>query len=829
MGSDIVLAVFLIAVLLGLTSLLLPLARWLDVPYTVLLALAGVVFGLMAQFAPSVPWAPVLPWVIGPEVEGRQVLSLPSDVFLYVFLPPLLFAAAMGVNIRRLMDDIGPVIVLAVVGVGVCTAIVGFAVYAVAPQYGLLACLLLAAIVATTDSAAVVTIFRDLGAPTRLSIIVEGESLFNDAAAIAIFVVLLALMTGEGNQGLHNGLGALIFGLLGGIVVGYVMAWIFTWIIGYLRDAALTEITLTIALAYIAYILADVYLGVSGVVSVVTAGMILGSEGRTRVSPGTWASLQETWRLVDFVATSLIFTFAAMVVPQAVSSFSAMDFAILITLMISTILARVVVLYGLMPGLSLFNLSAPISGSYKAVLVWGGLRGAVTVALALSISENDRIPDDIQRFVLVGSTSFVFVTLLLAAPTIRPLMNAFGLTALGQQERVLRDRARRMARARARTRLKEAAAQLGLDGLMSVTASADVMPMEPISHRPSDISTEGRRQFAFMVLAGREREFYLDYYREGFLDRQITEELRAKAGRMVDAVKLGGRERYLQTAFEIEKLGSRFHAMRWLYHRLGISGPMSEVLSNHFETLMMMQLALRDLRHFAVQELVPLVGADLSDDIQDAIDQREEIVHAALEAFDVQFSTYAQMLRSRYIKRLALGFEGREYRAQRNQAVIGNEVYQALEDDRRVRLDAVETRPPLDLGLRLATMLQTVPILENVEEATLERIARRLVRRLVLPDEYIVRQGEKGDRMYFIVMGCVEVILPDRSIMLYSGDFFGEIALVTNEPRNADVRAKDICSLLSLSRRDFKSLARTDPELRRQIQKVAEERNGAQS
>ncbi len=818
-AGDVILAVFGLAVLLGVVSLLVPVARRLRVPYTVLLAIFGTTVGLVAAFAPTPPGA------VGDLVKALDLFGLSSDAFFYVFLPPLLFSAGLGVNLRRLMDDMGPVILLAVVAVLVCTAVVGVAVYLVAPQYGLVACLVLAAIVATTDSSAVVAIFRDLGAPTRLSIIVEGESLFNDAAAIAIFVVLVGILTGEDPTFLV-GISTFLVGLVGGFAFGYLLARVFVSIIGLLRDAALTEITLTLSLAYLAFVIAEVYLGVSGVIAVVTAAIVIGSEGRTRISPGVWEDLRETWGLVDFIATSLIFTFAAMLVPAALADISGTDVVIIATLFLSTIIARVAVLYGLMPALSLAKLSQSISGSYKAVLVWGGLRGAVTIALALAISENPAVPQEVQRFILVSAVSFVLLTLLVMAPTIRPLMSGLGLNALGVSERALRDRSRRLSQTRASSRMKETVVQIGLSAFSDTDGEGDKDGGIGVTPDEALVPKEERCRFGFMALAGRERELYLEYFQDGLLDRQIADDLRAHTGRLIDAAKLGGRERYLDMAMEAANLGWRLRAARWLYNRMAVGGPLSKVISVRFETLIIMQLALRDLVGFVKKDLIPLIGADVAEDLLTALMRRRKIVEGAIEVLDLQYPAYAEMLRTRYVKRVALVMEGREYRQQRDHAVIGNEVYKDLEQDRLARARALERRPDLDLGLRLTSMLQKVSLLTALDPATLKRLARILTPRFFAPGELVLRRGDLGDCMYFIAAGEVEVVLPDRCIKLGSGEFFGEVALVTDEPRNADVRASGFCTLLALSRRDFQQHIRNNKRIAKEIEATAAERAG---
>ncbi|MFN9355948.1 MAG: cation:proton antiporter, partial [Alphaproteobacteria bacterium] len=167
------------AALLLVVSLLVPMSKRVQVPFTVLLALAGIGLGFVQTAAGQAGgFGSALVNAIG-------ALTIPAEAFLYVFLPPLLFAGGLTVDVRRLFDDIAPVLMLAVVAVLACMAAVGFSLHWVTGM-DLILCLIIGALVATTDTAAVLGIFRDIGAPSRLSVIVEGESLFNDAAAIAL-------------------------------------------------------------------------------------------------------------------------------------------------------------------------------------------------------------------------------------------------------------------------------------------------------------------------------------------------------------------------------------------------------------------------------------------------------------------------------------------------------------------------------------------------------------------------------------------------------------------------------------------------------------------
>jgi len=181
---------FVIAGFLVLASVVQPAAERLHLPYTVLLAVVGVAIGGVSSFLLYTPLTDVFDNIVRPVVD----LPFNASIFLIVFLPLLLFHAALTLDLRELAPDWAPILLLAIVAVFAAAAAIGFSL-SFAAGIPLTVALLLGAIVATTDPAAVVAIFRELGAPPRLSRLLEGESLLNDAAAIVLFSVLVGMLT----------------------------------------------------------------------------------------------------------------------------------------------------------------------------------------------------------------------------------------------------------------------------------------------------------------------------------------------------------------------------------------------------------------------------------------------------------------------------------------------------------------------------------------------------------------------------------------------------------------------------------------------------------
>jgi CPA1 family monovalent cation:H+ antiporter len=264
----------LVAGLLVLISFAQPAADRLHLPYTVLLAIVGTAVASLASFLLYTPLTDVFNDIAEPLVK----FPINASVFLVVFLPLLLFHAALTIDVRELVDDVAPILTLAVLAVFVSAAGIGFTLTFVG-GVPLTVALLLGSIVATTDPAAVVGIFRDLGVPLRLVRLVEGESLLNDAAAIVLFSTLLRIIS----EGVHPGLSASAlhfaesFG--GGLLLGFVGGRLFGALVPLLGGAKLAEVTLALALPYLVYLTGEEVFDVSGVVAVVSAGLTAGAVG----------------------------------------------------------------------------------------------------------------------------------------------------------------------------------------------------------------------------------------------------------------------------------------------------------------------------------------------------------------------------------------------------------------------------------------------------------------------------------------------------------------------------------------------------------------------
>ena len=165
------------------------------------------------------------------------------------------------------------------------------------------------------------------------------------------------------------------------------------------------------------------------------------------------------------------------------------------------------------------------------------------------------------------------------------------------------------------------------------------------------------------------------------------------------------------------------------------------------------------------------------------------------------------------------------YNRMAGEGLLSPELLRNLVGELRTRLESFEAIPPLDLGLDVDMLIRNVPLLGELDEAARADLKPLLVPRLALPGERIIRRGERGDAMYFIASGAVEVQRPeDEVVRLGTGEFFGEMALIMRRPRVADVVALGYCRLLMLPRDAFREFLRSHPQLMQQVRRSAEER-----
>ena len=356
---------FLILLGAAATGLRLVSRRTPTVPYPVLLAVGGILIGL---------------------VPGLHLPPIGPDLILLAFVPGLVFEASLSLDLEELWRRVVPITLLATFGVFLTVALIGLLAHL---GLGLdwASGFLLGSIVAATDPIAVVNLLRRMGAPRGLEAILDGESLFNDGTGVAVFAAVLGTIL-TGHPSFVDAGGRFLYVTCLGVAIGVAAGAVAVAVLRLVRDAEL-EILITLVLAYGSYLAADV-IHASGVVSVVTSGLVVARYGsRTGRLQGT--QLHGFWSLLAFVLNAVLFLMVGIALPThrlaEVAGLALGAYLIMFA-------ARILPVYGLLGLADLRGSSIP--WTWRHMTVWGGLRGALSVALALSVAASPAVNPNVS-------------------------------------------------------------------------------------------------------------------------------------------------------------------------------------------------------------------------------------------------------------------------------------------------------------------------------------------------------------------------------------------------------------------------------------------------
>ena len=809
-----------LAMLLVLIALVEAAAARLALPQSVMLAALGVALGAFAALFPG-------EGIVGLAASLFADLPLAAQTLMLLLLPPLLFDAGLKIDARRMIDDGATIFLLAVVAVCLTTFAVGLALapLGLAP---LAVCLLVGAIVSTTDPLAVIGIFKDVGAPARLVRIIEGESLLNDAAAIALFAILLTAVREAGGVSFVDGVVLFLVSGLGGLAVGAAMALAATPLMAATRNHPAALMSVTVALPYLAYIACEALLGISGAMAVIAAGLVTAGRADAGRAPAAWAHVREIWGQLSFWASSLVFVLAAFLVPALLTGLSAQTVLASAVTVAALFAARAIVLWGFLPLLQRAALAQKVGHRAKVLLWWGGLRGALTLLLALSVTEHEEVAAASKEFVAVLATAATLFTILVNGLTLRPLTRALRLNTLTTFDRGLSEAARALANDVAARAVRLAAREHGIAEAVAERALAAYADASR-SEGAVPISAKARLALSLMVLAQAERTLLARHVGNEVISPHVAVRLHREAQRMGEAARATGRLGYLDAAQRMLRFGVGFRvallAQRWF----GMRGPLSRALADRFERLMVRRLVIAELDAFCTERIAPVLGGRVAQFSSTILARRRALLSDALAALGLQYPHYANLLEQRFLERIALATEDREYRALRQEGLIGTEISSALREELARTNQRFARALTLDLSVDKRALVARLPLFSGLADAALGEIARRLRTRFVVPGERIITRGERGDSVYFIASGAVEVDTGAERIRLGRGTCVGELAAFSGARRSAHVTMLGFGELLVLDGRAFRKLLERDARLRREVERLVNARSAREA
>ena len=381
-----------ILVVLVAVAILYEVAQRVGVPYPALIVLGGV--GL--AFIPGLPR-----------------LALEPDLVLLVFLPPLLFSAAVGTPLRDLRTNLAPIARLSIGLVLFTMAVVAIVAQWAVPSLGWAAALTLGAIVAPTDALAATTVFRRLGTPRIVVTLIEGEGLLNDATALIAYRAAVVAVA-SGSFILAQALGDFVVAAVGGVLIGVLVGRIAIEILRRLDDPPV-EVAISLVIPFAAYLPAD-YFHLSGVLAAVAAGLVIGRRLGTILTPSSRILWLSTWKMVGFILNGFVFVLIGLQLPEILAGLGTRSTANVLGLIAlvsgAVIAARFVFIFtvSLLPGTPrrvLARTDPGLAWRLTFVVSWAGLRGAVSLAAALALPAT--FPE--RNLILLLTFAVILVTL----------------------------------------------------------------------------------------------------------------------------------------------------------------------------------------------------------------------------------------------------------------------------------------------------------------------------------------------------------------------------------------------------------------------------------
>lgn len=417
------------------------LSKKIKIPYTVLLVVVGLL---------------LVPLSFTSAFSFIKEFSLTPSLLFYVFLPILIFESAYNISIRKLTENIRSISLLSILSLILSAFFIAVVLYYIFHFIGIeipfMATLLFGSLISATDPVAVLALFKDFGAPRRLALIFEGESLFNDGTAVALFLVVLevAIAGFHGFASISEGVIMFFVAVFGGAVFGLFMGGIFSKTIQYAKSNEFIGITLTMIMAHLTFILSEIIsenfvafgqeIKLSSIVATTIASMVVGNYGRYKMSLKSEEFIEKFWGQFAFIANSLVFILIGLLFANLNISIMSFILPIIVTVLVVAA-GRAFSVYPVIWLVNYFKKEVHIPLSWQHLLAWGSLRGALAVTMVLLIPDNLTFSGwthafTPKEFIMALTIGCIFATLFIKATTVSRFIKKLNLDELSDIEKI---------------------------------------------------------------------------------------------------------------------------------------------------------------------------------------------------------------------------------------------------------------------------------------------------------------------------------------------------------------------------------------------------------
>lgn len=797
-----------------------------QIPYTVALLVIGLMIGLTERSE-----------VLGTDFHvASQTLDLVSNIdphlILFVFLPILIFESAFGLEVHLFRRIFSQIVTLAVPGLIVCTALTAvFAKYVFPWDWSWPVCFMFGALISATDPVAVVALLKEVSSRKRLETLIEGESLLNDGTAIVFFTLFYGMVVATSdNAGISLGSVSwdFIWVVSGGLISGLICGWIAVFWIGKVFNDPMIEITVTIATAYVCFIVAEAF-HVSGVVAVVTVAIILAGVGRTRISPEVAGFLHHFWEMMAFIANTIIFLLVGVLIAHRVQLDSTEAWINLGLLYIGIMIIRAFSVTIFTPILK--RISIGFTKEKAIVLVWGGLRGAVSLALALAVAQDSNIPKEISDHILFLCAGIVFLTIFINGMAMLPVLRWVKLDRLPPAK----EATVKKAQSKITHSLCDFVPQLEKNEFLqsanwdeighvinlSSTEETETEEKEEVSHE--DLSIACRRR-----LLETERKHYWHQFEDGLLSKRATNKLVEAVEKALDGEPTISPRNSLHQYWQAPKLLNLFKK---------IPGLRNIAISSSFERLSIGYDIARGFIH-AQDEILSYLptlapSKEAEADIQMEIMMNKRDTYARVEQLRATFPEVLCALETYAATRLLLNKERSVINQLVSAGVLDKPEAKRMIEDVETRMLKQQTKPTKMLPPDPEKLLRQISWLEGIAPETITKLAKCLEDKINTTGDVVMKSGLEGKALAILARGSVEIIIEEKNVevvqdILGPGHVIGLMALLTGT-YDTTVKANTPIEALWLPIEKLRPIMAQDHMLAENISKLMQQLNNPTS
>ena len=824
MPADQVIVVLVI--LLSIAMFMTGVARKIHLPHTILLVIVGILLGEIAE-----TWEPLA------IVTGFR---LGPEIMLFVFLPALIFESGYSIDTRQLHGDLPPILILAIPGMLMSTLIVGLGVWWML-DIRLIVALVFGALISATDPVAVVALFKELGAPKRLMVLVEGESLLNDATAIVAFSILVGIAVMGGGIGWGDSgsiIGEFLRVFIGGVIVGSLLGFAVCEVLYRMHSDLPVILTTSIVIAYASFVLSEHVLHVSGVMSVVGSAIALKRYSILKFGQETMHAIHSSWEMIVLSLNSLLFLLVGLSVKiDNVPAMLGATFVVVVLIL----LARAISIYNLLPLTTrLFHLPR-VSMADRHIMWWGGLKGGLAIAVVLSIP--DSLPE--KQYLFDLTIGVVMFTLLVSAPTIQPLMERLGLNRLSEGE----DLELRNALITARHDSGDWLQALKNRALISKEILDDLMIRTRLAFSIGmfDEGSEKHEDDEYMAIFRAyqvEQSVLESLYEANVISQYVYLRMNDARLTMQEALRMGKTEHKAIRASSRKSLLERVEGYLLRYSR---ERPLLAKLLSRYQLLRLVQQIERHIAKVIISSnIIEMLEQqdDLDRSTRDALienyNQRSRFYRQELDNAEQQFSGFyhrnlGQMAHRSMIYRGWLNVE-----KQFGHGDISAKGYNIIKHKVELELESLShlhaVKPP-ESSESISDLFEQISLFDSVHLEDQHYLQKQATNITFLAGDTIVGESERGDSFYILIHGTAAVLKMDGEggsqeiTEFHDGDVIGESSLLEEEKsrhrRSATIVAKTACNLVSINHKVMHEIVDKYPDIRQQLQTIHDDRVNA--